>query len=74
MSKTNAYVEHRPRSDGKTTSTLHHVVIVDHKEVKSVPTQKEAADWALAQGYAVHVARERHLQDRATPAHWRHYP
>jgi len=74
MSKTNAYVEHRPLSSEKGTATTHHVVIVDHKEVRNVSTQKEPADWAVTKGYAVHVARERHLQDRATPAHWRAYP
>ena len=35
---------------------------------------KEAADWAFSQGYTVHVARERHLQDRDRPALWRVYP
>ncbi|QQC66021.1 hypothetical protein [Paraburkholderia ginsengisoli] len=72
--KKHAYVEHRPRSTDKNTPTLHHVVIVEHKEVKQTATQKEAADWALAQDYIVHVARERHLQDRDQPAHWRSYP
>ncbi|WP_158934214.1 hypothetical protein [Burkholderia sp. S171] len=74
MSKTNAYVEHRPLASEKGAAPTHHVVIVDNKEVKSVITQKEAADWAVSMNYAVHVARERHLLDRATPAHWRAYP
>ena len=74
MGKINAYVEHRPLSADKGAATVHHVVIVDQKEIKSVSTQKEAADWALSQGYAVHVARERHLHNRTTPAHYRAYP
>lgn len=74
MSKTHAYVEHRPKSTNKDATTEHHVVIVDGKVVNKTNTQKEAAEWANNEGYAVHVARERHLQDRDTPAHWRSYP
>lgn len=73
MSK-HAYVEHRPRSTDKNAVTSHHVVIVDHKDVKEAKTQKEAADWALSMNFTVHVARERHLQDKDSPAHWRTYP
>ena len=73
MSKTHAYVEHRPKASDKSTATTHHVVIVDGDIEHTTNTQKEAADWAIEQGYAVHVARERHLQDRDQPAHWREY-
>jgi len=73
MTKLNAYVEHRPLSSDKTATTTHHVVIVAGKIVKETKTQQEAADWALKEGYAVHVARERHLQNRDQPAHWRVY-
>jgi hypothetical protein len=68
-----AYVEHRPLSSNKGAETTRHVVIVDGKEVKTTNTQKEAADWAFSMNFAVHVARERHLQDRDQPAHWRPY-
>ncbi|WP_437891871.1 hypothetical protein [Phytobacter sp. V91] len=73
MSKTHAYVEHRPKASDKTAATTHHVVIVNGSEKHKTDTQKEAAEWAKAEGYAVHVARERHLQDRDQPAHWRVY-
>jgi hypothetical protein len=69
-----AFVEHRPLASAPHVGTTHHVVISGGREIKTFKTQKEAADWALAQGYTVHVARERHLQDRDTPAHWRRYP
>jgi hypothetical protein len=70
-----AYIEHRPLASHAHEVTTHHAVVVDGKEVKSLKTQKEAADWAIAQGYRpVHVARERHLQNRDHPDHWRHYP
>ncbi|OAT35083.1 hypothetical protein M987_04536 [Enterobacter soli ATCC BAA-2102] len=49
------------------------MVIVNGEEKHTTNTQEEAADWAIAKGYAVHVARERHLQDRDQPAHWRVY-
>lgn len=74
MGKKHAYVEHRPKSSDKGATIEHHVVIVDGDVKKKTNTQKEAADWAIDEGYAVHVARERHLQDRDTPAHWRDYP
>ena len=67
----NAYVEYRPKSADQTRGVTHHVVIVNEKEVKEFKTQLEAEKWACGQGYTVHVARERHLQDRPNPAHWR---
>lgn len=73
MAKKNAFVEHRPLSSDKNASVTHHVVIMDGKIVKETKTQEEAATWAKAQGYAVHVARERHLQNHDQPAHWRAY-
>jgi hypothetical protein len=71
---TAAYIEHRPRSTDPKAATTHHAVVVNGSDEKTFKTQKEAADWAIAQGYKpVHVARERHLQDRDKPDHWRHY-
>ena len=68
---TNAYVEYRPKSTDQTHGVTHHVVIVDEEEVKKFSTQREAEEWACKNGYTVHVARERHRQDRPNPAHWR---
>jgi hypothetical protein len=70
---THAYIEHRPKSTDKDATTTSHVVIVDGEKIHEEKTQKAAADWALGKKYTVHVARERHLQDRDTPAHWREY-
>lgn len=70
-----AYIEHRPLASDPRASTAHHAVVVGGQEAKTFRTQKEAADWAIGQGYKpVHVARERHLQNRDRPDHWRHYP
>ena len=70
-----AFIEHRPLASDRTVGTVHHAVVSGGAEVKTFKTQKEAADRALAQGYKpVHVARERHLQNRDRPDHWRHYP
>lgn len=68
---TNAYVEYRPRSGDQTHGVTHHVVIVNGSEVQTFNTQLEAEKWACSRGYTVHVARERHRQDRLSPAHWR---
>jgi hypothetical protein len=73
---TAAYIEHRPKSSDKNTVTAHHVIVVNGKETGTTyKTQKEAKDQACSDGYSpVHVARERHLQDRDQPAHWRKDP
>lgn len=68
---TNAYVEYRPKSAYQTHGVTHHVVIVDEEEVYETNLQSDAEAWACGKGYTVHVARERHLQDRPNPAHWR---
>jgi hypothetical protein len=69
-----AFIEHRPKSTDKNAATTHHAVVVNGSEVHTETTQKAAANWAIDQGYKpVHVARERHLQDRDKPDHWRHY-
>ena len=68
---TNAYVEYRPKSNDQTHGVTHHVVIVNEVEVQKFNTQLESEKWACKQGYTVHVARERHRQDRPNPAHWR---
>jgi hypothetical protein len=70
-----AYIEHRPLSQNKNEEVSHHVIIVDGKIIESFKTQSAAKDAACKLGYRpVHVARERHLQNRDTPAHWRKDP
>ena len=71
-----AYVEHRPLSSDKNASTDHHVVIVNDASVGGkFSTQLEAKNYACREGYRpVHVARERHLQNRDNPDHWRKDP
>jgi hypothetical protein len=68
-----AYIEHRPHASSEHEATSHYVIIVDGKEVHGTfQTQKSAKDTACAKGYRpVHVARQRHLQDRKKPAHFR---
>ncbi len=70
-----AFIEHRPLASNPKAGTTHHAVVVGGREVQTLKTQRDAAEWAKAHGYRpVHVARERHLQDRDVPDHWRHYP
>jgi hypothetical protein len=67
-----AFIEHRPMASDPKAATVHHAVVANGKELKTFKTQREAAEWAKLQGYApVHVARERHLQNRDVPDHWR---
>ncbi len=68
---THAYIAHRSATP---TAHEHHVVIVGGVIKHKTNTQKDAAEWAIRQGYSPHVARERHLQNTDIPAHWRKYP
>jgi hypothetical protein len=34
-------------------------------------TQEAAIEWAKSNGHTPHVARVRHLNDKAKPDHWR---
>lgn len=69
-----AYIEHRPLAHDPNAAIACHAVVVGGLEVKTFKTQREAAEWAKFQGHKpIHVARERHLQDRDRPDHWRHY-
>jgi hypothetical protein len=71
---TAAYIEHRPLASDPHAAIAHHAVVVGGKEILDFKTQREAAEWAKAQGYKpVHVARERHLQNKDVPDHWRHF-
>jgi hypothetical protein len=71
-----AYVEHRPHASSEYVSTSHYVVIVNESSVGgNFATQAAAKKYACDNGYRpVHVARQRHLQDRSQPAHWRVAP
>ena len=71
-----AFIEHRPHASSEHAPTTHYVVIVNEKEVGGkFNTQSSAKKYACDEGYRpVHVARQRHLQDRAQPAHWRTDP
>ncbi len=67
-----SFVEHRPHATSEHVPTSHYVVIVDEKEYGPYSTQLEAKTAACNSGnHPVHVARQRHLQDKAQPAHWR---
>jgi hypothetical protein len=69
-----AFIEHRPLTTDPKAAATYHAVVVDGKDVKDFKTQREAEEWAKAQGYSpIHVARERHLQNRDVPDHWRQY-
>lgn len=63
-----AYIEHRPLPSHAHEGTTHHSVAVDGREIQSFKTQKEAADWAIAQGHKpVHVALTAQLTGAVLP-------
>lgn len=70
-----AFIEHRPHASSEHVRTSHYVIVVNGVESGSYPTQIAAKDAACRAGFhPVHVARQRHLQDRSQPAHWRKDP
>ena len=70
-----AYIEHRPHATSEHDKDSHYVIVVDGKDHGSFETQSAAKTSACKSGYSpIHVARERHLQDKKNPAHWRHDP
>jgi len=67
-----AYIEHRPHATSEHVQTSHYVIVVNGTDYGHYSTQVAAKKAACAAGYRpVHVARQRHLQDRSQPAHWR---
>jgi len=67
----NVYVEARPK--GRHGEPIDHYVVEDHADhaLAKFSTQREAIDWAKAQGHHPLVARVRHLSDKKVPDHWR---
>jgi hypothetical protein len=67
-----AYIEHRPHASSEHVPTSHYVIVVNEDETGNFSTQSAAKKAACDAGYRpVHVARQRHLQDRKNPAHFR---
>ena len=68
----NVYVEARPKGRPEGSPTHDYVVedTADHV-LGTFTTQKQAIDWAKAQGHAPLVARVRHLNNKRIPDHWR---
>jgi len=71
-----AFIEHRPHATSEYAPISHYVIVVEGRETgEKYNSQKAAKDAACKKGYGpIHVARQRHLQDRAQPAHWRKDP
>ncbi len=67
-----SYIEHRPHASSENVPTSHYVIVINGVDHGNYSTQAAAKTTACNQGHRpVHVARQRHLQDRAQPAHWR---
>lgn len=68
-----AFIEHRPKSFEPKTATSHFVIVLaTGVEMGHFKTEERAKNRAFEEGFRpVHVSRERHLQDRDQPTHWR---
>jgi len=68
----NVYVEARPKGHQE-GSRIDDYVVEDHADhvLGVFRTQKEAIDWAKAQGHRPLVARVRHLNNKKIPDHLR---
>jgi len=68
----NVYVEASPKGRREGTSITNFVVEDDvGSALGAFKTQQEAIDWAKSNGHSPLVARVRHLNDKASPDHWR---
>ena len=66
------YVEPRPKGKPEGTPISDYVVEDRANHVlASFLTQEAAIHWARTSGHTPHVARVRHLNDKAKPDHWR---
>ena len=66
------FVEARPKGRPEGSAITDYVVETAGDQVlKTTATQREAIDWAKANGHTPHVARVRHLNDKKKPDHWR---
>jgi hypothetical protein len=68
-----SFIEHRPHASSEHVPTSHYVIISNDQQIGgNYQTQAAAKNAACTGGHkSVHVARQRHLQNRAQPAHWR---
>jgi hypothetical protein len=68
---TNVFVEPRPK--GRKDGPIDDFVVEDHADhaLHTSKTQEEAIEWARREGHTPHVARVRHLNDKAKPDQWR---
>jgi len=66
------YVEARPKGRPEGTK-IDDYVVEDHADsvLHTSSTQEAAIKWSKDRGYAPHVARVRHLNDKKNPDHWR---
>jgi hypothetical protein len=68
----NVFVEARPKGRPEGSAIQDYVVEEKGDRVLGTfSTQREAIDWAKAQGHHPLVARVRHLNDKNKPDHWR---
>jgi hypothetical protein len=68
----NTFIEPRPKGRKEGEPIEDYVVeTASNSVLHTARTQEEAIEWAKSNGHPAHVARVRHLNDKAKPDHWR---
>jgi hypothetical protein len=68
----NTFIEPRPKGRKEGDPIEDYVVENGSNSVlHTAKTQEEAIAWAKSNGHTAHIARVRHLNDKANPDHWR---
>ena len=66
------YIEARPKGRPEGTRIEDYVIEDQSSHILfTARTQQEAVQWAKQHGHLPHVARVRHLNNKAKPDHWR---
>jgi hypothetical protein len=68
----NTFIEPRPKGRKEGEPIEDYVVeTASNSVLHTAKTQEAAIEWAKSNGHNAHVARVRHLNDKAKPDHWR---
>jgi hypothetical protein len=68
----NTFIEPRPKGRKEGEPIEDYVVeTASNSVLHTAKTQEAAIEWAKSNGHTAHVARVRHLNDKAKPDHWR---
>jgi hypothetical protein len=67
----NVFIEPRKGTQGGSSAEEYTVVDEGSRVLAVLKTKGDAIDWARLHGHCPLIARERHLNDKKKPEHWR---